>query len=309
MAWCFNESDGLPGINSVMVCPLLQSQSSVNGLFRFANKLLDVSYASHATNFFRRIQPAVSNVTIDDVDTIQTPAEFMKPANASQVMENFVHMGSSAHPLELRMSLLLAMAGSIIPITHHWMNYWLMLDLTQCKSRLMWRLGWHQHHSQHWQSTPNKHTQKSWRCLLLVDDQQLIVVTVAVFVVAVGCCCCCCRCRCFCYHCCCLRRRCHSFFTAAAVLSIAVAVFLSLSLSLSFHRCRCCYLFIAVAVLSFLSLSFVAVAVAVAVPVFSLLWLVSFSNCPSLSSLSIAFNCICHCWCCNHHQHPSYVRA
>jgi len=83
---------------------------------------LDVSYASHATNFFHSIQLAISNVTIENLDTIQTPAQFMKPANASQVMENFVCIGSSAHPLELKMSLLLAMAGSIIPIMHHWMN-------------------------------------------------------------------------------------------------------------------------------------------------------------------------------------------
>jgi len=96
-----------------MGCPA--STVSCLSIVAVANKLLDVSYASHAMNFFRSIQLAVSNVTIENVDTIQTPAQFMKPANASQVMENFIRIGSSAHPLELKMSLLLAMAGSIIP--------------------------------------------------------------------------------------------------------------------------------------------------------------------------------------------------
>jgi len=110
----------------------------------------------------------------------------------------------------------------------------------------------------HWESTPNKHTHKTWRCLLFgwwpaVNCWLLLVfvVTVAVFLVAVGCCCCC-RCQVplfllslmlslsslslFCHCCRCPFHCCRCLFVAVAV---AVAIFSSLSLSLSFHCCRC----------------------------------------------------------------------
>jgi len=68
----FKESDGLPGINSVMVCPLSRSQSGVMDCFALPTNYWIVNYASNATDFFCSIQLAISNITIENVDTIQT---------------------------------------------------------------------------------------------------------------------------------------------------------------------------------------------------------------------------------------------
>jgi len=113
---------GLSGINSGLLQPLTESQSGVNGLLRFPQQLLNMTFdttdLSFLSSLLQRVEIVAFDATIGNLNTILNPVKFLEPTDQAHVLENIFHFGPvTGRPLNISIGINITLDGMDSPLT------------------------------------------------------------------------------------------------------------------------------------------------------------------------------------------------
>lgn len=108
------ESDGLPGVNQILVRPLTRAQSGTEGKVMWEKDLFRFELGNVLDDPVFRVELAVGNVSIDNIDTVRFPIALMDPTDDANILDNVFNIGALNRTLDLSFQTSLILEGTSI---------------------------------------------------------------------------------------------------------------------------------------------------------------------------------------------------